>query len=274
MKFQMNILATTLLALCLSAPALAQTKAKAADTKTAATSAPLARVNGVPVPAAYADIVVGDQIAQGTPDSPDLRKGVREQLVQREVVAQEARKKGLDKQASVQARLDLARQSVLVGAYLDDWARTHAITDAQAKTEYDRQVKMAGDMEYKARHILLDKEEDAVAIIKKLQAGEKFEDLVKDSKDPGSKDNGGDLGWSRASAYEPAFADALTKLEKGKFTPQPVKTQYGYHVILLDDTRKFEPPKFEEVKERIQQGLQQQAVQQHIQDLVSKAKVE
>ena len=276
MKSKLNVLVAILFAFSLSTTVSAATKAAktaAPDAKATATKS-IAKVNGVSIPASMADVLLSDQIAQGTPNSPDLQKQVQDELVRREVVAQEARKLGLDKQAGVQTRLDLARQSVMVGAYLDNWTRSHPVTDAQVQAEYDRQVKLAGDKEYKARHILVDKEEDAQAIIKKLQAGEKFEDLVKDSKDPGSKDNGGDLGWSRASAFVPSFADALTKLEKGKFTPQPVKTEYGYHVILLDDVRKFEPPKFEDVKARIQQGLQQQAVQQQIQDLVSKAKVE
>lgn len=262
MKAKLNIVAALLLAATLSTPTFAQS------------SKAVAKVNGVSISAGMADEMRNAQIAQGVPNSPDLQKAVVTELVRRETLAQEAKKKGLDKQATTQARLELARQSVLFGVYLEDWAKAHPVADAQVRAEYDRLVKQMGDKEYKVRHIVVDKEEDAQAIIKKLQGGAKFSDLAKDSKDVSNKDNGGDLGWVNPASMVQPFGEALAKLDKGKFTTQPVKTQFGYHVIMLDDVRKSDPPKFDDVKPRIQQGLEQQAIQKQIDELVSKAKIE
>lgn len=240
----------------------------------AGAAGPLAKVNGVTISAGANDVLIAEQVAQGAPNDDQLKKAVRDELVRREVIAQEAKKKGMDKKGEVIARMDMARQAVLVGAYLDDWARANKVKDADIRTEYDNRIKAMPGQEYHARHILVEKEDDARAIIKKLQAGAKFADLAKESKDPGSKENGGDLGWNTPNAYVPAFAEAMVKLSKGAFTPQPVKTDFGYHVILLDDSRKLEPPKFEEVKDRLTQAMTQRAVQTHIAELVKKAKVE
>lgn len=235
---------------------------------------PIAKVNGAPISAAVNNALLEEQVQQGAQVTDELRKAARDELIRREVLAQDAHKKAMDKNPDVAARMELARQAVLVGYYVDQWVKNNPITDDKAKAEYDRYVTTMPDLEYKARHILVDKEEDAKAIITKLQTGAKFDDLAKDSKDPGSKDNGGDLGWAPAQTYVQPFADALRKLEKGKFTAVPVQTQFGYHVIMLDDTRKPEPPKFEEVKERIRQNLQQQALSKFVTDMVAKAKVE
>jgi peptidyl-prolyl cis-trans isomerase C len=264
MKAKLKLVATAVLAVSLCTTALAQ-QAK-----------PLAKVNGQSISSAVGNLLVDMQVAQGAPNNDALKKEVREELVRREVLAQEARKKGLDKKSEVQARIDLSRTDVLVGAYIEDFLRTHPISDADLRKEYDRQVgTMNKDQkEYKARHIVVNKEEDAKAIISKLQSGAKFEDFVKESTDPGTKDNGGDLGWSRPDQYVPPFAEALSKLDKGTFTPQPVKTDFGYHVIIVDDVRKVEPPPFDSVKQQLTQSLQQRQIQQQVQDLVSKAKVE
>jgi peptidyl-prolyl cis-trans isomerase C len=240
----------------------------------AAFAAPVATVNGSAIPAERAEAMVAEQRAQGTPDSEQLRKAVTEELVRREVLAQEARKKGLDKQPAVAAQMDLARQAVLIRAFLQDFVKDHPVTDADLKTEYDRIKGTLGDKEYKPRHILVDKEEDAKAIIAKLQAGEKFASLDTQSKDPGSKDKGGELGWSNPGMFVKPFSEAMVKLEKGKFTPLPVKTDFGYHVIMLDDVRPMKAPDFEEVKPQLTQRLQAQKVEQEIIDLRAKAKVQ
>jgi peptidyl-prolyl cis-trans isomerase C len=234
---------------------------------------PVATVNGTPIPASWADALITEQKAQGTPDSEQLRKAVTEELVRREVLAQEARKQGLDKQPTVAAQMDLARQAVLIRADLQAYVKANPVSDAEVKAEYDKIKANLGDKEYKPRHILVDKEEDAKAIISKLQSGQKFEELAKDSKDPGSKDKGGELGWSNPGMFVKPFSDAMVKLEKGKFTPQPVKTDFGYHVIMLDDTRAMKAPSFDEVKPQLTQRLQQQKVEQHIIDLRSKATI-
>ncbi len=264
----------------LNTPIFAIAFALAATPALAAKDAPkdgakgYASVNGKAVPKARGDALVAAQIAQGQPDTPELRAAVREELVRREILSQEAQKKGLDKKAEVQNQLDLARQSVLIGAYLNDYVRSHAISEDVIKKEYEGIKKALGDKEYKARHVLVENEADAKVIIEKLGKGEKFEDLAKQSKDPGSKDRGGDLGWSTPASYVKPFADALLKLEKGKYTTAPVKSDFGYHVILLEDTREIKAPTLDEVKPQLSQRLQQQMVDKHITELRGKAKVE
>lgn len=247
-----------------AAPAFAQKK----DAGTFVT------VNGKAVPKVRADALIAGQTAQGQPDSPDLRKAVTEELVRREVLTQESIKKGFDKKPEVLGQMDLARQGVLIGAYLNDYVRTHPVTDELIKKEYEEIKAKLGSKEYKARHILVEKEDEAKAIIEKLKKGEKIEDLAKDSKDPGSKDRGGDLGWANPASFVPAFSAAMTKLEKGKFTETPVKSDFGWHVIQLEDTRELKLPSIEEAKGQIGQQLQQRLVQKHIDDLRAKAKVE
>lgn len=269
MKRKAHSLLVLLIAAALPAVALS-----AADTKKDA-SKPVATVNGVKIPQVRADAMLAEQKAQGTADSPELEKQIKEELVRREVLAQEAKKKGLDKKPEVVGQMDLAREAVLVRAYLQDFIKTHPVSDDQIKKEYDKIVKALGDKEYKARHILVEKEDEAKAIIAKLKKGDKFEDLAKaDSKDPGSKDKGGELGWAPPANYVKPFADALTGLQKGKYTETPVKTDFGYHVILLEDVRDMKVPSLEEAKAGLQQRLQQQAVQEQIADLRKKAKVE
>lgn len=235
---------------------------------------PIAKVNGSNISANLGEALIEEQVAQGAQVNDGLKKAVREELIRREVLGQEARKKGYDKKPDVAARMELARQAVLVGYYVDEWVKNNQVSNDKLKAEYDRRVADIKGLEYKSRHILVDKEDDAKALIAKLQTGAKFADLAKDSNDVGSKDNGGDLGWSMPQNFVQPFAEALAKLEKGKFTAQPVKTQFGYHVILLEDTRQPEPPKYEEVKAQLQQGMQQQAVSKMVADLVAKAKVE
>jgi len=237
-------------------------------------SATFATVNGKAIPKVRADALIAGQAAQGQPDSPDLRKAVMEELVRREVLTQESIKKGFDKKPEVQGQIDLARQGVLIGAYLNDYVRTHPVTDEQIKKEYEEIAAKLGNKEYKARHVLVEKEDDAKAIIAKLKKGEKIEDLAKESKDPGSKERGGDLGWANPASFVPPFSAAMVKLEKGKFTETPVKSDFGWHVIQLEDTRELKLPPIDEAKGQIAQQLQQRQVQKHIDDLRAKAKVE
>jgi peptidyl-prolyl cis-trans isomerase C len=235
---------------------------------------PYASVNGKAIPKARADALIAGQVAQGQPDSEDLRKAVKEELIRREVLSQEAQRKGIDKKPEVQGQVDLARQGVLVSAFLQDYVKTHPISDEAVKKEYEVIKQALGDKEYKARHVLVENEAEAKAIVEKLGKGEKFEDLAKQSKDPGSKDRGGDLGWSNPASYVKPFADALTKLEKGKYTTAPVKSDFGWHVILLEDVRELKAPALDEVKPQLLQRLQQQQVEKLIMDLRAKAKVE
>jgi len=236
--------------------------------------AQVGKVNGKAIPQNRADVLIANQVAQGQAKTPDLEAAVKEELVRREVLAQEAVKKGVDKKSEVQAQLELARQGVLIGAYLNDYARNVKIADADVQKEYDTINAAVGKNEYKARHILVESEGEAKDIIAKLKAGGKFEELAKASKDPGSKDRGGELGWANKASYVPPFAEAMMKLEKGKYTEVPVKSQFGWHVIQLDDLRELKAPAFDEVKPQIIQRMRQQAVEKHILDLRGKAKVE
>ena len=181
---------------------------------------------------------------RGMPDNEQTRALVRDELINREVLVQEAQKSGVAKQPEVQAQLDMARQEVLVGAYIRDWVTKHPVSDADVQKEYDRAKAQAGDKEYKARHILVETEEQAKSLIAELKKGGKFDELAtKNSKDPGSAQRGGDLDWNVPGTYDKQFADELVKLEKGKYTEAPVRTRFGFHIIQLDDVRpvKFPP---------------------------------
>jgi len=265
---------TFALASALVAPAYAQTKSDKGSTVATVKGGTVATVNGKAIPKIRADALIAAQTSQGQPESEDLHKAVREELIRREILAQEAMKKGLDKKTDVQGQIEMARQGVLIGAYLNDYVRAHPISDEQIQKEYDGAKAQMGDKEYKVRHVLVEKEDDAKAIIEKLKKGEKFDELAKQSKDPGSKDRGGDLGWANRAAYVKPFSDAMIKLEKGKFTETPVKSDFGWHIIQLDDARELKLPPLEQAKPQIAQRLQQQLVQHHINELRGKAKVE
>lgn len=234
----------------------------------------LVKVDGVAISKDTLEWILKDQVPAGTPVDEALRKQARDHLVQRQVLLAAARTAKLDEQADVKMRMDYIRDEQLVNAYIKDWIAKNPVTDEKIKAEYDKRAADADNVEFKSRHILVEKEEDAKAIIEKLAKGGKFAELAKVSKDTGSAANGGDLGWARPGSYVPEFAAALKALEKGKFTTEPVKSQFGYHVILLEDSRQAQLPPLESVKAQLQQGMQQEALAAMIKDLVSKAKVE
>lgn len=256
------------------AASLTATPALAAKKNSGDTATVFVTVNGKAIPKNRADTLIAGQTSQGQPDSPELRSAVKEELVRREILTQEAIKKGLDKNPDVQAQIELSRQGVLIGAYLKNYVQSHPISDDQIKAEYEALKAKLGSKEYKARHILVETADEARAIVEKLGKGEKFEDLAKQSKDPGSKERGGDLGWATPASFVKPFSDAMVKLEKGKYTTVPVKSDFGWHVIQLDDTRELKLPSFDEAKGQIAQQLQQRLVQKHVEDLRAKAKVE
>ena len=231
-------------------------------------------VNGVAVSQALADVFIAEQKAQGAPDTPELKNAVREELVRRELLIQEAKKAGIDKKPDVAAQADAARQAFFVRAYIQEFIKKNPTSDDQLKAEYDKIKAQMGTTEYKSRHILVKGEEDATAIIANLKKGAKFEELAKQSIDPGSKDNGGDLGWSSPSNFVKPFSDALTGLSKGKYTETPVKSEFGYHVILLEDSRPLNAPAFDEVKPRLLQQIQSQQINKMVEALRVKAKVQ
>ena len=233
------------------------------------------KVNGREIPASRIEAVVKSQVAQGRPDTPDLRNSVKEELINREIVAQEAVKRGLDKQSEVAAQIDFTRQEILFNAYLRDYLRANPVTDDTMKKEYERIKPQLPAREYHARHILVDKEDEAKGLIAQIKKGGSFEKLASErSKDQGSKGKGGDLDWSPAERYVKPFADALKGLKKGQVTDPPVQTQFGWHVIRLDDERATKVPSFEEAKPELQQMMQRQALQKAVSDLRAKAKIE
>jgi len=262
MPFQpTRLVAAVAVSFALAAPAIAQT-----------TATKVATVNGVAIPKSRADAIVK---ASGQPDSEQIRARVREQLIDLELLVQEANRKGLAKSAEVQQQLEFQRSQLLANAAVQDYLRANPITDDALKAEYERIKAQAGDKEYHVRHVLVEKEDDAKDIIAKLKSGAKFEDLAKaSSKDPGSKDRGGDLEWNTPAGYVKPFSDAMVTLQKGQYTQTPVQTQFGWHVILLEDVRPTKFPPFDDVKNEIRQRLQQQSVQKHVADLRAKAKVE
>ena len=236
---------------------------------------PVATVNGVAVPQSRMEFMMEQQRGRGSPDNQQTRSMMREELINREVVTQEAQKSGLAKSREVQAQMDIARQEILVGAYLRDWVKKHPVSDNEIQQEYERARAQTGDKEYRARHILVDNEDQAKSLIADLNKGAKFDDLAKkNSKDAGSKERGGDLDWNVPAAFDKQFSDAMVKLDKGKYTAAPVQTRFGFHVIQLDDVRPVKFPSMEEVKPRIAQQIQQHKVDELVRGLRAKAKVE
>jgi peptidyl-prolyl cis-trans isomerase C len=235
----------------------------------------VATVNGKPIPAAKVDQVVKQVVAQGkATDSPQLREAIKKDLIGREVLIQEADKQGVGTRPDVKNAIDNARQSIIINAMLADYIKKNPVKDADIKAEYDKYKAQVGDKEYHARHILVGTEDEAKQIIAKLKGGAKFEDLAKQSKDPGSAANGGDLDWASPASFVPEFSKAMTSLQKGQITETPVKTQYGYHVIKLEDVRAAKVPPMEEVKQQIAESLQQRKLASYRDELMKKAKIQ
>ena len=235
----------------------------------------VAIVNGKPVPTARVEMLQQQLAKAGRPISPEMQGQLKDEVIAREIFMQEAQKRGLDTSDDYKAQLELARQTILIRELFADYQKKNPVTDAEVKAEYDKFVAANGGKEYKARHILVEKEDEAKKIIADLKKGAKFEDIAKkQSKDPGSGANGGDLDWASASSYVPEFAQALAKLNKGQTTDVPVKSQFGWHVIRVDDIRQAQLPKLEEVKPQIAQQLQQQKLAQFQESLRKGAKIE
>ena len=233
-------------------------------------------VNGKPIPKAKVDEFMKALAAQGRPDNDETRKLVIDELVAREIFVQEADKRGLAREQEVKFQLENARQDILIRAMIKDHLEKSPVTDEDLNAEYENFKKQAagGGKEYKARHILVESEDAAKKIIADLKKNAKFEDLAKQSKDPGSGANGGDLGWNTAETFVPEFSKAMSELEKGKMTQEPIKTQFGWHVIQLDDLREAAPPPLEQVKPQLQQQLERTRIQALQKKLRDSAKVE
>jgi peptidyl-prolyl cis-trans isomerase C len=280
MQRQLRNLAVALVAGTFAVAAGAQDKAPAkpkADTA-AKKAAPGGRltVNGVAIPQSRIDAMNKELSAQGQPDNAERQQAVRDELVNREILAQAAQKRGLDKSPDIAAQMDMARQAVLVRALFEAEVKAKPVTDADLQKQYEQFKSSMGTNEYKVAHILVDKEEDAKSIIDAVNKNPAdFAKLAKEkSKDPGSKENGGDLDWGPSARYVKPFADAVTSQPKGKISAAPVKTDFGYHVIRVDDVRPLKVPEFNEVKEQFRQRAQQQMIQKMVMDLRKSAKIE
>jgi len=275
MKFVKSGILFASVASLLALGACNQTKdAKPAD---AAPKGPAAAmVNGIAISQSTVDMIARQGAGSGRPDTPEGRKNIIDQLALQMVAADEAVKKGLDKTPEVTEQIAMMKQSILANAYVQDLVKNGAVTDEQVKAEYERIKATITGNEYKARHILVEKESDARDIIARLKKDPAaFAKLAMEkSKDQGSKAKGGDLGWFDTSRMVPEFGAAVSKLDKGKFTQEPVKTQFGYHVILLEDMKPIEAPPLEEVKPQLTQQLQQQNAKKQLDALKAGAKIE
>jgi peptidyl-prolyl cis-trans isomerase C len=234
----------------------------------------VATVNGKPVPMSRVDALI-KTATHGQEAPPELKAQAKDQVVMREIFAQEAEKQGIPSTADYKTQLDLMRQTVLINTLFQNFIKAHPISDADAKAEYDKIKAEQSGMEYHARHILVDSEDDAKKLIAQIKAGAKFEDLAKkNSKDTGSAENGGDLDWAKPTAYVPEFSAALQGLKKGQMTETPVKTQFGYHIIRLEDTRAAQFPSYDEVKDKIKQQMEQVKLQEYQESLRKAAKTD
>ena len=220
------------------------------------------------------DFMLKERMAQGAQDTPELRNAIREELNTRELLAREAKKANLDKNPEIKQQMDLAGQTVLVRAYVTDWIKKNPVPDAELRKEYDAIKAQMGDKEFKVKHILVEKEDEAKDVIAQLQKGGKFDELAKArSKDPGSKDRGGDLDWNAPGGFVKPFSDAMIATPKGKFTATPVQTQFGYHVIFVEDVREAKVPSFDEVKPQLQQRVQAAHLDKYFRELRAKGGV-
>ena len=235
----------------------------------------VAIVNGKAVPKTRLDSLAQQVAKSGRPVTPEMQAQLREEVIAREVFMQEAEKQGLSSSEDYKVQMELARQTILIRALFADYQKKNQVTDEELKAEYTKFAAANGGKEYKVRHILVEKEADAKAIIASLKKGGKFEEIAKkQSKDAGSSVKGGDLDWANPSSYVPEFSEALLKLNKGQLTDTPVKSQFGYHIIRVDDIRTAQLPEFEQLKPQISQQMEQQRLAAFQQGLRDKAKVE
>lgn len=247
----------------------------AAAPAAAPASGPVATVNGVVIPRQRLDLVLRQQTARGAADNDQLRAQLREALINNELLFQEGTRNGTVKKPEVQQQIELSRQEVIANAVLNEFLRANPVSDADIQKEYDRAKAQTGEREYRARHILVANEADAKAVLADLKKGVKFDELAqKKSLDEGTRPKGGDLDWNVPGNFDKAFADAMMKLEKGKMTEVPVRTRFGYHIVLLEDVRPVNFPPLAQVKQQVQQRIVSQKVDAMLRDMRAKAKIE
>jgi len=235
----------------------------------------VAIVNGKAVPLARVEALAQQVAASGRPVDDQVRAQLKEEVVLREIFMQEAQKRGVGATSEFKTQMELARQTIMIRTLFSDYQKKNPITDAAVQAEYDKFVEANAGKEFRARHILVESEDEAKAIIKSIKGGAKFEDIAKkSSKDPGSGANGGDLDWASAASYVTEFSEAMVKLDKGQMTEAPVKSQFGWHVIRVDDVRQAQLPQLADIKPQVLQQMQQQQLTEYQRNLREKAKVE
>jgi peptidyl-prolyl cis-trans isomerase C len=259
--------------------ALGQVDAKApANAETKTDFEFVASVNGAPITQGLLNLTIRALVSQGQTDSPELRQAVKNDLINKELVAQEATRLGLANSIDFPDQIAQLRQNLLLQAFLESHFKKNPITDAQLREEYDRQRKLMGDtsnaFQYRVSQIVVSTETDAMDLIRRLQKGDLFGRLAQEfSLDAASKAQGGSLGWMMTGQVIPAVATVLPTMAKGAITPKPIQTPAGWVILKLDDKRAFKIPSFEESKPQLQQALVQQYLGQAIQGLRSNAKI-
>jgi peptidyl-prolyl cis-trans isomerase C len=234
------------------------------------------KVNGVGIRQSQIETAARNLAAQGQQDTPELRARLKDELVARELILQQSAKEALDQRSEIREQIELARSNILINAYLQNWAKEHPVADADLRSEYDKfRAAQASAEEYQTRHILIKDEKAAKAALARLNKGEKFDKLaIALSEDTGTKAKGGELGWVRSDAnLVKPFLEAMKKLRKGE-TSELVKSDFGYHIIRVDDVRKVEPPSFEQLRAELSQFMQRRAIEQMVRDLRDKARIE
>jgi peptidyl-prolyl cis-trans isomerase C len=239
----------------------------------------IAVVNGKAVPKARVDSLLkqvnAQAAAQGQQLPPDLDQRARDKVVLDEIFYQEAQRTGVLAGEEYKSQLEQARVGLAVQTLFTDFQKKNPVTDAEIQSEYDKLKAQSAGTEYRARHILVEKEDEAKSLITQIKGGAKFEDLAKKhSKDSGSGERGGDLDFAGAGTYVPEFSQAMVKLKKGEMTAEPVKSQFGWHVIRLEDTREAQFPPLAEVKPQLQQRLSQMKLAKYRDDVRAKAKTD
>jgi peptidyl-prolyl cis-trans isomerase C len=250
--------------------------APATDKTAAAAPAPVATIDGTPITRQEYDIYL-KSLLQGRPPvelTAEQRNQVLDEMINMQLLATQGAKEGLDKDKDVAARLNVVRMRVLADAESQKYLKDKEPTDAELHAEYDTDVAAMDKTEYHARHILVASKDQAEQIIKKIKGGAKFEDVAKAQSTDGSKANGGDLGWFTLTRMAKPFGDAVKTLKKGEMTQEPVQTQFGWHVIKLEDTRESATPPFEQVKQQVTNGVIQKKLQTYVDSLKKTAKIE
>lgn len=267
------VLGLTALTGCNAAETTAKPDAKVSSTATS--SKPVAIVNGVAIPQSQYNLLKQDRIQQGQPDNEQTAAALRDSLINAQILAQQATKMGLDKDPTMQTRLDLVKTEMLAKAFLANYVKTHPISEADLKAQYDKVKAQMGSKEYEVSHILVDNEAEAKKIIAELNSKKaKFEDLAKKNSKDSSAAKGGLIGWAAPGNLVKEFSDAMVQLKKGEYTKTPVHTQFGWHVIRVDNIRDLKLPPFNEVKDQLRGQMEQEMVKKEITDIRASAKVE